>query len=144
MINDTGISHITIEGEQIPLYFGMYSLKLWADCLTDDKNTDMVEGGDFSSVGLGVMIYCGYKNHCATERIPEKYSVSHFVRHIDFTLIDEKAQTDMQKVLRDWLYSRYSQKFLRNLNNQKEEVKPEPKKKGRKKKETNEDLKKNS
>lgn len=112
-MNNTGYSSITIDGEVIPLYFGLVAdANFFMYLSKDDDDSMMSKQGDISPIGIGTLVYCGYINHCQTERIKSKYTVGHFTRHMDLCAIDEEAGEELKTAVLDWKNSKFSLRTL--------------------------------
>lgn len=118
-INNKGICTIEVEGETIPLRFGMPANRILFEKLAD--NPTMLSSTNVNEKGVAWLIYAGYVNACmAKDQEPVK-DFEYFFAFVEDCSVDLPGE--LQRIADVYANSRYTQKAAQNVIDAVEDIK---------------------
>lgn len=118
----TGLCTINMNGQQVPLRFGMPACRYFMEHISQEHIAPM-SGDSINEVGISYLLYAGYWNACiADEKVPVM-KLSDFMDWVELMIDDETAQQEMIKAGECFKESKSVQKFIEKANEATEEIK---------------------
>lgn len=115
-----GRTKINLGGVDYPLMFGYLSFTT----IFSETNRGVIfqEDGRLTDIGVPMIIYAGYENHCHERRSATKISLDDFSREVGKLLIQDGGLQTVQDIIKVWQDSR----DVQDLVSQNKEKKSDP------------------
>jgi hypothetical protein len=118
----TGLCCINMDGEQVPLKFGMPACRYFMEHVSQDHIAPL-SGDSVNETGLSYLLYGGYYNHCIMkDKVPEK-TLGDFMDFVELNIDNPEVQKELLAVGECFRESKPAQKFIEKVNEATEEIK---------------------
>lgn len=120
----TGICDINMNGQIVPLRFGMPAVRWFMERL-DQEHITPVSDDSINEIGIPYLLYAGYWNHCIAEDKPPKIKLSDFMEWVEKSLAfdDNNARNEMIKAGECYRDSKLVNKVIDKMTEHAEEIK---------------------
>lgn len=118
----TGRCNINMNGENVPLRFGMPAVRWFMERITQEHIAPLSDDS-INETGIAYLLYAGYYNWCiADDKIPQK-TLSDFMEWVELMADDPDAQKEMMKAGEAFRDSKVVNKAIDKMTEHTDEVK---------------------
>lgn len=117
-----GLCSITMNGQQVPLKFGMPACRYFMEKL-EPEHVAAVSGDSINEVGIAYLLYAGYWNHCIIkDKLPEK-KLEDFFDWVEDVGDDPAKQEEVKAVAECFQQSKSVNSYVDKTEQMTEELK---------------------
>jgi hypothetical protein len=115
VINTSGITHLTIEGKEIQIRFGLPACQAFYEMVLSDESRRYIDGTALTAEGIAKLLFAGYCNNCLITDEKPTLTAGQFLLFVEDQIIDSP------QVLRDAVEVFGNSKYTKKMNEQAEE-----------------------
>jgi hypothetical protein len=129
-MNNSGLTTVTIKGEDIKIRFGIPAVRMFLEKLGDDSS--IMKNDVINEQGIAYLLYSGYVNNCMVDDEPPIKKFGFFLEYVEDGFVDDEINKKLKEVAECYANSKYKKSIVDRANETLSEVKKKRKQTGTK------------
>lgn len=109
ILNNSGNTHIEINGAKIKLRFGLPACQAFYEMVLSEDSAKYLNGTKLTAIGIAKLLYAGYCNNCLIDDVLPELTFGAFMLYVEDSILDSPGV--LEEVVKVFENSRYTRKM---------------------------------